>query len=177
MHDFVPSLLTVVIHHSLTDVVITAVERDGVTVVKRLQVGSAVQREKTTGKMRMPEPICGLREIVGRITTYLDGAVVDFSSVSVDTGRGSSFRNAVLTAARTIPYGAMVSYGELAKMAGFPGAARAAGSVMRSNIFPLLIPCHRVIRSDGTMGGYCGSQEGEDVLLKQRLLSLEARYS
>ena len=126
MHDFVPSLLTAVIRHSLTDVVITAVERDGVTVVKRLQVGSAVQREKATGKMRMPEPICGLREIVGRITTYLDGAVVDFSSVSVDTGRGSSFRNAVLTVARTIPYGAMVSYGELAKMAGFPGAARAA---------------------------------------------------
>ncbi|MBN1758282.1 MAG: methylated-DNA--[protein]-cysteine S-methyltransferase [Chitinispirillaceae bacterium] len=173
MHDVVLSL-TAVISHSLTDVFITTIQRDGITVVNSLLVGSAAQQEKTACKNRMPEPTSGLSEIADKITAYLDGAVIDFSSVPLDTGGGSGFRNAVLAVARTIPYGVTVSYGELAKMAGFPGAARAVGSVMRSNAFPILIPCHRVIRSDGKAGGYCGSQSGKDVLLKQRLMALEA---
>ncbi|MBN1129711.1 MAG: MGMT family protein, partial [Chitinispirillaceae bacterium] len=61
----------------------------------------------------------------------------------------------------------------LAEMAGFPGAARAAASVMRKNPFPLVIPCHRVVRSDGSVGGFMGKRKGAAVALKKRLLARE----
>lgn len=63
------------------------------------------------------------------------------------------FREAILNTVRVIPRGSVLTYREVAERAGFPGAARAVGSVMKSN-FDLTVPCHRVIRSDGSAGRY-----------------------
>lgn len=78
------------------------------------------------------------------------------------------FQQAVLRAASRIPRGKVATYGELADGLGRPGAARAVGNALAANPFPLIVPCHRVIRSDGTIGGFTG---GEDI--KRRLLELE----
>lgn len=87
----------------------------------------------------------------------------------VETAR-SPFARRVLAACRNIPYGQTRSYGELATAAGSPGAARAVGAVMAQNRLPLLIPCHRVIGSQGKLGGYSAPGGLET---KVRLLNLE----
>ena len=78
------------------------------------------------------------------------------------------FRRAVLDATATIPYGATASYREMATAAGNGAAVRAAGSALARNPLPLIIPCHRVLRSDGGLGGYGGG-----VGAKVQLLTLE----
>lgn len=80
----------------------------------------------------------------------------------------TSFRRAVLEACASIPIGETRSYGWLAEQAGSPRAARAAGRVMATNPWPLLIPCHRVVGSTGALHGYGGG-----LPLKERLLQIE----
>ncbi|MBG83070.1 MAG: cysteine methyltransferase [Phycisphaerae bacterium] len=89
--------------------------------------------------------------------------------------RTTPFRTRCLEACRSIPPGKTISYRELAELAQQPGAARAAGSAMRHNHTPLLVPCHRVIRSNGAIGGFAGQMTCGDpaVLLKSRLQELE----
>lgn len=84
------------------------------------------------------------------------------------TVEGTAFEKAVLEEISRIPYGETVSYGELAERAGYPGAARAAGTVCGKNRLPFIIPCHRVIKGDGSYGEY---GLGKD--LKIRLLEME----
>jgi methylated-DNA-[protein]-cysteine S-methyltransferase len=80
----------------------------------------------------------------------------------------TSFEADVLAALAAVPYGSTVSYRELAELAGRPAAQRATGSVMARNPLPVILPCHRVVRSDGTLGNY-----GDDPRWKVRLLTLE----
>ena len=82
----------------------------------------------------------------------------------------SPFRRAVLERCRAIPYGRTVSYVDLARAADRPNAARAVGGVMARNPLPLVIPCHRVLRADGSLGGFSTPSGIED---KERLLRLE----
>jgi len=108
-----------------------------------------------------------------RIHRYLDGERVDFSDVSIHTVECTPFQRDVLRAAVTIPRGSTISYSELARRAGHPHAVRAAATVMRKNRFPILIPCHRVIRGTGLVGSFMGTKSGNAPALKQRLLELE----
>lgn len=87
----------------------------------------------------------------------------------IDLSGCSPFAQQVLAACRAIPRGETRTYGELAAAVGKPGAARAVGTVMRRNPVPLLIPCHRVVRSDGVIGNY--NMGGPAV--KRRLLEME----
>jgi O-6-methylguanine DNA methyltransferase len=64
-----------------------------------------------------------------------------------------------------VPYGGTISYGVLAARSGFPGGARFIGNTMAKNNFPIIIPCHRVIKSDGTMGNYSGGKHIKTFLL------------
>ncbi len=73
-----------------------------------------------------------------------------------------------------VPLGTVVSYGELASRAGSPGAARAVGSVMAANPFPLVVPCHRVLKADGKVGQYSGAHGG---VTKTWLLDFENRLA
>jgi methylated-DNA-[protein]-cysteine S-methyltransferase len=77
----------------------------------------------------------------------------------------------VIAALRAVPYGGTISYGELAARAGAPRAGRAAGSVCARGTVPIVVPYHRVIRSDGSIGSYGPSGERT----KRRLLALEGR--
>jgi methylated-DNA-[protein]-cysteine S-methyltransferase len=89
-------------------------------------------------------------------------------TMPLDIGRAGPFDAAVWAAARQIPYGETVSYGELAAMAGYPRAARAAGNAMARCPFSPVVPCHRVIHADGSIGGW-----GADTWVKRWLLDLE----
>ena len=101
---------------------------------------------------------------------YFGGECADFVSVPVDLGDFSAFAANVLSACSRISYGQTASYAQLAQLAHAPKAVRAAGSVMAKNPIPLIIPCHRVLRTDGKMGGF--SAPG-GISLKKRMLTLE----
>ncbi len=104
-----------------------------------------------------------------QITAYFEGACVNFSrDIPLALDGLSSFGISVLTACRAIEFGQTVTYGRLAKKSGRPNASRAVGSTLAKNPLPLLIPCHRVIRSDGKLGGF--SAPGGTNLKKRLLL-------
>jgi methylated-DNA-[protein]-cysteine S-methyltransferase len=93
---------------------------------------------------------------------------VSFSDVELDLTWATPFQGAVAEALRSIPYGELVTYGELAALAGHPNAQRAAGTFCARNRFPLFVPCHRVVSASG-LGSY--GTLGLDY--KRRLLELE----
>lgn len=109
-----------------------------------------------------------------QIVAYLAGRLRQFE-LPLDWRLIGGFNREVLQAVADIPYGETLSYGEVAELAGAPRGARAAGTALARNPIALIIPCHRVIRADGTTGGYGGGAHG--TALKQRLLDLEqGRY-
>ena len=106
---------------------------------------------------------------------YLAGARRTFD-LPLDIDRCSPWDRAVLEAVRAIPLGETASYGEIARQIGHRGAARAVGGAVGRNPVGLVIPCHRVIAGDGTLGGYGGGWFGEReeaLVLKQALLAHE----
>jgi methylated-DNA-[protein]-cysteine S-methyltransferase len=111
-----------------------------------------------------------VNQVIERINRFAAGKKVDWSDVPLHWDKQTEFQRKVRAACRAIPRGEVRSYGELAESAGFPGAARAVGSVMRTNRFPLIIPCHRVVASGGKIGGFsCPS----GLEMKEKLLALE----
>lgn len=88
--------------------------------------------------------------------------------------RGTPFQQAVWAATSAIPSGERRTYGEIARAIGRPRSARAVGQALRANPIPLLIPCHRVVGSDGSLCGYGGP---DGVALKARLLELERAFA
>ncbi len=111
-------------------------------------------------------------ELVRRMLGYTQGEPESFADVALDFDGLSRFQQRVLRCCQRIAYGCTVSYGRLAAMAGYPGAARAVGNCMASNRFPLVVPCHRVVAADGSLGKF--SAPG-GTALKRRLLAMEAR--
>ena len=111
-----------------------------------------------------------VRNLQEQITGYFEGARVDFSRVPVALDGVSVFSRKVLAACRKVKTGRTITYAELATEAGQPNASRAVGSVMARNPLPLIIPCHRVIRTDGKMGGFTAPG---GIGLKEKMLKLE----
>lgn len=95
---------------------------------------------------------------------YFDGDVAALDAITVDTG-GTRFQSKVWKALREVPAGRTVSYGRLASMAGSPRAMRAVGAAMASNPVAIIVPCHRVIGSDGSLHGYGGGLDRKEWLL------------
>jgi methylated-DNA-[protein]-cysteine S-methyltransferase len=110
-------------------------------------------------------------ELRRRLIDYSAGVRDDFRDIEIGDSTRTPFERCVVRTLRRVGYGETVSYGELARRAGAPGAARAVGSVMRRNCVPLIVPCHRVIAAGGKLGGFSAPQ-GLD--LKRRLLELES---
>ena len=110
-----------------------------------------------------------LRPFQREVIDYFAGRRRRFK-VQIDLSELPLFRQAVLEACRRIPYGQTASYADLARAVGKPGAARAVGGAMAHNPLPLVIPCHRVLRSDGSLGGF-SSTEGTGE--KEHMLRLE----
>ncbi len=106
-----------------------------------------------------------------QIAAYFDGARVNFSrDIPLVLDGFSPFGISVLTACRDIEFSQTITYGQLAEESGRPNASRAVGGTLAKNPLPLIIPCHRVIRSNGKLGGF--SAPG-GVTLKKRMLELE----
>jgi methylated-DNA-[protein]-cysteine S-methyltransferase len=109
-----------------------------------------------------------VQELVHRLAAYFGGSRDDFHDVGIDTDGWTPFQLDVLRALRAVPYGEVVSYGELAGLAGYPRAQRAAGTFCAGNRFPLVVPCHRVVSANGP-----GAYPTLGVDYKRRMLALE----
>ena len=103
------------------------------------------------------------------LTQYFSGQLRAFT-VRVDFSRWQGFTERVYVALRAVPYGETITYGELARRAGQPSAARAVGRIMAGNPLPIILPCHRVIAANGAMTGYSG---GAGIATKVFLLNHE----
>jgi methylated-DNA-[protein]-cysteine S-methyltransferase len=99
-----------------------------------------------------------------RLRRYLEGEPVDFFD-KLDLGGTSHFQQNVWQMVRTIPYGETRGYGWVANKLDLPKAARGVGQALARNPLPIVIPCHRVISSDGSLGGYSGGVEFKELLL------------
>ena len=96
---------------------------------------------------------------------YFDGKRRSFD-LPLDLGQVADFNRRVLRELERVPYGEVVTYGELAARAARPQAARAVGTVMNKNPLPIVLPCHRVIGANGKLVGYAGGLERKETLLR-----------
>jgi len=112
------------------------------------------------------EDVAAFGDLPNRLQRYFDGKRVDFSGIKLDLSGCGPFHAKVIAAAQKIPHGALVTYSELACMAGSERAARAAGSAMAANNTPIIVPCHRVIAAGGRIGGFSSGIEWKRELLR-----------
>ncbi len=130
---------------------------------------SEIEEFARKNKIAIEEKPNLLPGLAKQLTAYFEGKPVHFTC-DFDLGALSSFTQKVVRAISKVPYGQTVSYRRIAQQAGKPYAFRATGQAVGSNPIPIVIPCHRVLRSDGKLGGftaYCG------VAMKTKLLELE----
>ncbi len=109
-----------------------------------------------------------ISELGDRIQSYLHGELVGFDIGILDRRQCYRFQRKVLIAEYKVPRGWVSTYGRIAKHLGKPGGARAVGNASGRNPFPIMIPCHRTVRSDGSLGGYGGG-----LAMKRALLEME----
>jgi methylated-DNA-[protein]-cysteine S-methyltransferase len=100
-----------------------------------------------------------------QLDEYLSGRRRDFD-VAVDLVLATPFARRVLETLRRIPYGTTSDYGTIARAIGSPGAARAVGNALGTNPVCVLMPCHRILRGDGSIGGYAGATAAKQMLLR-----------
>jgi methylated-DNA-[protein]-cysteine S-methyltransferase len=107
------------------------------------------------------------REAEALLRRYFEGEPVEFD-IPVDTTGIGAFTRRVLAETRKVPYGWTASYGTIARRLGCGGAARAVGQALHRNPVPVVVPCHRVVKGDGSLGGF-----GMGLGMKIRLLARE----
>src|SRR5437016_12394309 len=127
----------------------------------------------SNGSAAEPEPSweenpSAFQEAIGKLTVYFAGQLETFDLALAPDG--TPFQRRIWDELRKIPYGETISYGELARRIGNPNASRAVGLANGSNPIPIIIPCHRVIGSNGKLTGYGGG-----LPIKEKLLALERR--
>ena len=109
-----------------------------------------------------------METLAARMGNFLRGEDVTFEMDSLLLDRCSRFQQQVLQIEHGVPRGRVTSYQRIAEKSGSPRSARPVGSALARNPFPILVPCHRAIRSDGTLGGFQGG-----LAMKRALLALE----
>ncbi len=160
-----------ILYHRRASVTVTVQENDsGYSMVTKLSICcnnlSNNELQQTSNKM--------LSSALTVLKTILDGNIPkNIHDLSLDFNGLTAFSREVLECLQTIPRGTTISYSELATLSGYPKAIRAVSSVVRKNRFPLIIPCHRVICKDGSIGGFMGDLKGASIDLKRILLHLE----
>jgi methylated-DNA-[protein]-cysteine S-methyltransferase len=109
-----------------------------------------------------------ISKINNKLLQFLNGEHVKFSLMQLNLDLLSEFQRKVILAEYEIPRGFVSTYGRIARQIGSPKSSRAVGRALATNLFPLIIPCHRAIRSNGELGGYQGGLD-----MKKKLLELE----
>lgn len=130
-----------------------------------------VYKTKKSLRARYPDGVESpgyFQKLCKLLDRHLKGERVDFIDVDIDISCPGIFAQKVLEELRKIPYGEVTSYGRIGKKLGYKSAARAVGQAVGSNPVPIIIPCHRVIREDGGIGGF-----SMGVQIKERLLAIE----
>jgi methylated-DNA-[protein]-cysteine S-methyltransferase len=112
-------------------------------------------------------PWLDLTGLAAKLSRYFAGEAVVFDE-RLDPSIGTGFQRQVWAATRAIPRGQTCSYGEIAREVGSPAAARAVGQAMARNPWPIVVPCHRVVGSDGRLTGFGGGVE-----MKRQMLAME----
>lgn len=110
----------------------------------------------------------GLGGLVPALEAYLDGAPLDWAG-ALDPRGLTEFQREVYESVRAIPWATVLTYGAVARRVGRPQAVRAVGNALHRNPFPLVVPCHRVLKGGGALGGFASG-----AAMKRRLLALEA---
>jgi methylated-DNA-[protein]-cysteine S-methyltransferase len=149
----------------------------GVSLVKRIFLSRENLSASETGLSSFPEAISfsgasPIDHLTDEIQVMLSGGLPEFSLDLLDFAVCTEFQRRVLLEERKIPRGEVRSYGWLARQIGIPGGSRAVGNALANNPFPLVIPCHRTLRSDGRIGGFQGGPS-----MKRALLEMEGVYS
>jgi len=112
---------------------------------------------------------------VDEFDKYLSGIPTSFNEIKIDLSDSlSTFIKTALMKCKEIPYGQTQSYGDIAEKIGNPKSSRAVGLAMARNPLPIIIPCHRVVRSDGGLGGYGGKYSNPSI--KQLFLDIEKSH-
>jgi len=149
--------------------------RDGDTGERVVAAAFADHFDRVAAKVRVrfadAEWVEAETEAADAVRCYLAGDLHAVDDVAVDA-IGTPFQEKVWTALRTIPPGQTRSYGQVAAAVGAPGAVRAGGTANGANPVWVLVPCHRVVRSDGTVGGYGGGPHRKEWLLEHERSSM-----
>lgn len=115
-------------------------------------VRDQMSRDRPAASEQEPPP--AVAEAITRMRALMDGARDDLADVALDWGGVSDFHHRVYELARAIEPGSTVTYGEVARLLGDPGAAQAVGQALGRNPFPIVVPCHRVLAAGGKPGGF-----------------------
>ncbi len=144
----------------------------GISLIRKAGSAAAFEREfrRRNGRSVQPAPTPAPRVVREAVTK---ARAADRSGIRFDLSGLTDFEQAVLRKALEIPRGEVRPYGWIAREIGHPGAVRAAGSALAKNPIPLLIPCHRVVRSDGRIGQYAFGSPAKRALLESE--GLESR--
>ncbi len=149
----------------------------GIVGVQLPEANDAETRRRLLRRARGAEesqPPAEVEHAIDGIAALLAGEKRDLSAIRLDMDGLPPFNKLVYAAARTVPPGAILSYGEIANRLGDPGAARAVGQALGHNPFPIVVPCHRVLAAGGRIGGFSASGGAGT---KRRLLAVEAVHA
>ena len=142
--------------------------------LRAVSYGGSEERFREELRVRRGEQVVrdaeGVEPAGAQVTAYLSGERREFD-LEIDFNGVTPFQAQVLQAALSVPYGRIASYGEIARRVGSPGASRAVGGALSRNPIPIVVPCHRVVASDGSLGGYSSGTH-----IKERLLRLEGSW-
>lgn len=151
-----------------TDTALAAVQLPETT-----REGTKRRMLRHTGEAPETDPPAFVQSAIARIQALLQGAHDDLADLPLDMAQVPDFHQRVYAVARAIPPGEVLTYGEVARRLGEPGAARAVGQALGHNPFAPVVPCHRVLAAGGRSGGF--SAEG-GALTKLRMLEIEKAW-
>lgn len=131
--------------------------------VRRIEFGALPKERNTDPPEAWPD---NLRDAVAQLEEYFAKSRTDFDLPLDLTGATTDFQLEIYAELMKVPHGHVVSYGDLAKQVGKPDQARAVGQAVGANPIPIVVPCHRVIASDGRLTGFSGGLATKVALLK-----------